>query len=90
MTANGKTSSGGVDFLQASTLPALSEAIGVSLARSDTGLPYVISFVIDKSSRLLDGTLLSDAICLIDERVGGGSVRFAVNCIHPAVLHQAL
>lgn len=82
--------SSGVDFLQVSTLPALSEALGIALAMSDTGLPYVISFVVDKSGRLLDGTLISDAIYQIDERVGDATARYAVNCVHPTVLHQAL
>lgn len=82
--------SSGVDFLQVSTLPAISEAKGIALAMSATGLPYVISFVIDKSGRLLDGTLLIEAIHQIDEEVGHTAARYAVNCVHPAVLHQAL
>ena len=82
--------SSGVDFLQVSTLPAISEAKGIALAMSATGLPYVISFVIDKSGRLLDGTLLIEAIHQIDEQVGHTAARYAVNCVHPAVLHQAL
>ena len=82
--------SSGVDFLQVSTLPAISEAKGIALAMSATGLPYVISFVIDKSGQLLDGTLLTEAIHQIDEQVGHIAARYAVNCVHPAVLHQAL
>jgi len=82
--------SSGVDYLQASTFPALSEAMGVALAMAETGLPYAISFVVDKSGRLLDGTQLSEAIARIDERVGSSSARFAVNCVHPRILHQAL
>ncbi|MCP4186225.1 MAG: homocysteine S-methyltransferase family protein [Gammaproteobacteria bacterium] len=82
--------SSGVDFLQASTLPAISEATGIALAMSATGLPYVISFVVDRSGQLLDGTLLSEAISQIDNTVGHGNTRFAVNCVHPQVLHQAL
>ena len=82
--------SSGVDYLQASTFPALSEAMGVALVMAETGLPYAISFVVDKSGRLLDGTRLSEAIARIDERVGSSSARFAVNCVHPRILHQAL
>lgn len=80
----------GVDFLQVSTLPALSEAMGIAMAMAVTGLPYVISFVVDKSGSLLDGTLLSEAIHEIDASVGTDSARYAVNCVHPSVLHQAL
>lgn len=60
-----------IDFLQASTLPAISEAIGIALVMDRTGLPYTISFVIDKSGCLLDGTKLSEAIIRIDNAVGG-------------------
>lgn len=82
--------SAGVDFLQASTIPALPEALGIALEMSNTGLPYVISFIVNKSGQLLDGTLLSEAIDHIDDRVGDASARYAVNCVHPTVLHQAL
>lgn len=79
-----------VDYLQASTLPALSEAIGIALAMAETRLPYAISFVVEKSGGLLDGTRLCDAIASIDDAVGDNSARYAVNCVHPAILRQAL
>ncbi len=79
-----------VDYLQASTLPALSEATGIALAMAKTSLPYVISFVVDRSGCLLDGTKLSDAIFKIDDVVGDHSARFSINCVHPTILCQAL
>ena len=82
--------SSGVDYLQASTFPALSEGLGVALVMAETGLPYVVSFVVDKSGCLLDGTKLSEAILRIDDEVGNNSARFAINCVHPRILHQAL
>jgi homocysteine S-methyltransferase len=81
---------GGVDFLQASTLPALPEAIGIARLMAQTGLPYVISFVIEKSGGLLDGTPLTEAIRLIDDAVPQAVPYYAVNCVHPTVLQQAL
>lgn len=48
----------GVDFLLGITLPALPEAQGIALAMSETRLPYIISFVINKESNILDGTSL--------------------------------
>ena len=81
---------GGVDFLQASTLPALPEALGISQLMAQTGLPYIISFVIDKSGCLLDGTRLTDAIHRIDDTVPLATPYYAVNCVHPTVLQQAL
>jgi homocysteine S-methyltransferase len=85
-----RLASSGVDYLQASTLPALSEASGIALAMARTKLPYTISFVVDRSGCLLDGTLLSDAISQIDDEVGDNSARFAVNCVHPLILLKAL
>jgi homocysteine S-methyltransferase len=78
------------DYLQASTLPALSEATGIALAMAETGLPYAISFVVDKSGCLLDGTRLRDAIASIDDAVGDNSARYSINCVHPTILLQAL
>jgi len=82
--------SSGVDYLQASTFPALSEGLGVALVMAETGLPYAISFVVDGSGCLLDGTKLADAVARIDDEVGTNSARFAINCVHPRILHQAL
>jgi homocysteine S-methyltransferase len=82
--------SSGVDYIQASTFPALSEALGVALVMVETGLPYVISFVVDRSGCILDGTKLSEAIARIDDKVGENSARFAINCVHPRILHKAL
>ena len=82
--------SSGVDYLQASTFPAITEALGVAAAMSATRLPYVISFVVDKSGCLLDGTKLSDAVGQIDDEVGANDANFAINCVHPSVLKTAL
>ncbi len=82
--------SSGVDYLQASTLPALSEAIGIAQAMAETGLPYLVSFVVNRSGCLLDGTRLDSAIEKVENAVGDGSARFSVNCVHPTVLRQAL
>ena len=79
-----------IDYLQASTLPALSEATGIALAMAKTGLPYAISFVVNETGCLLDGTKLSEAISRIDDAVGENSARYAINCVHPTIVHRAL
>jgi len=79
----------GVDFLFASTLPALSEAIGIAKAMSETKKDYVISFVIRDNGKLLDGTLLTDAIKIIDDSVSTPPIFYLTNCIHPDVLHKS-
>jgi homocysteine S-methyltransferase len=85
-----RLASANVDYLQASTIPALSEAKGIALAMAKTGLPYNISFVVDSSGSLLDGTRLGEAISRIDDVVGDDSARYGINCVHPTILLRAL
>ncbi len=80
----------GADFLQASTLPALSEAIGIAQSMATFSMPYIISFVIDRTGTLLDGIPLADAIHSIDDAVSTLPTGYAVNCVHPSVLLSAL
>lgn len=80
----------GVDFLFASTLPALSEAVGIARAMSNTKKEYVISFVIRENGKLLDGTNLTEAIQNIDESSSNPPTFYLTNCVHPEVLHNAI
>lgn len=79
----------GVDFLFASTLPALTEAVGIAKAMSEIKKDYVVSFVIRHNGKLLDGTLLTDAIKRIDNSVSTLPLFYLTNCIHPDVLHKS-
>lgn len=55
----------GVDFLYAGIMPALPEAAGMARAHgAKPGVPYIISFTIQKDGRLIDGTTIHDAIAL--------------------------
>ncbi|MCU7797286.1 MAG: homocysteine S-methyltransferase family protein [Candidatus Thiodiazotropha sp. (ex Myrtea spinifera)] len=78
---------GGVDFLIAETLPNVEEAIGIAKAMERTGLPYIISFVIDRQGAVLDGTFLSDAVKQIDAATGDNPVAYMVNCAYPTFLN---
>lgn len=80
----------GVDYLFASTLPALTEAIGIANAMSETIKDYVISFVIRDNGKLLDGTILTEAIKIIDNSVPNPPLFYLTNCIHPDVLNKSL
>ena len=51
-----------VDFLLAETINEKTEAITMANAASNTGLPFMISFVVDKNGKLLDGTDLMDVV----------------------------
>jgi S-methylmethionine-dependent homocysteine/selenocysteine methylase len=80
----------GADFLYAGIMPALPEAVGMAQAMGDSGLPYMISFMIRKDGRLLDGATIHDAILTIDASVDVQPVCYMTNCVHPAVLYEAL
>ncbi len=80
----------GADFLYAGIMPALSEAIGMAQAMGDSGLPYIISFMIRGSGRLLDGATIHHAIRTIDACGAVPPECYMTNCVHPAVLHEAL
>jgi S-methylmethionine-dependent homocysteine/selenocysteine methylase len=78
------------DFLYAGIMPALSEAIGMAKAMEATGLPYIISFMICKNGRLLDGTSIHEAIIAIDNATKRNPLCYMTNCVHPKVLNSAL
>ena len=73
----------GLDFLLAQTMPAVTEAEGMARAMIASGLPAVISFCINRDGRVLDGTPLDEAIDLLDDRLEGAPLGYAVNCSHP-------
>jgi S-methylmethionine-dependent homocysteine/selenocysteine methylase len=77
----------GVDFLIAETLPNVNEAIGIAKAMASTGVPYVISFVIDRAGTVLDGTPLLQAAEIVADETSGQQLGFMVNCAHPTFLN---
>ncbi|HCE69142.1 MAG TPA: homocysteine methyltransferase [Geobacter sp.] len=86
----GKLADAGVDFLLASTLPALSEATGLAQALATTGRPYLISFIVRPEGTLLDGTPLKDAVTSIDAAVTPSPLAYLVNCTHASFARSAL
>lgn len=77
----------GVDYLMATTLPSVIEAIGIAKAIQKTGIPYIISFVIDRTGFVLDGTALYDAINMMDAEISHPPLCYMVNCSYPTFLH---
>lgn len=73
----------GADFLMAATLPAFGEALGLARAMGTTGIPYLVSFVLDAHGHLLDGTPLDEAVARIDRTVSAPPVGYMANCVHP-------
>lgn len=76
----------GVDFLLAATLPAVDEACGIALAMQSTGIPYIISFVINRRGRILDGRRLEEAFQKIDTACGRPPLGYMINCAYPTFL----
>lgn len=79
-----------VDFLYAGIMPALPEAMGMAQAMSQTGLPYIISFTIQKDGKLIDGTTISEAIAFIDNSADVKPICYMTNCVHPSIVYEAL
>jgi hypothetical protein len=75
-----------VDFLLGATLPAAPEATGMALAMSETDLPYIVSFVINRDGRILDGNSLEHTFREIDAVCDRPPFGFMVNCAHPSFL----
>lgn len=82
--------SAGVDFLFLATAPAVDEALGAADAMAETGLPYIISFVIRRTGVVLDGAPLGEAMARIDAKAARPPAGFSVNCVHARVLETAL
>jgi homocysteine S-methyltransferase len=78
------------DFIQASTLPALDEALGMAKALAAFRIPYLLSFVLRPTGRLLDGTPLPQALDAIDQATDPRPAAYLINCTHPRVLMTAL
>jgi S-methylmethionine-dependent homocysteine/selenocysteine methylase len=86
----GKLADAGVDLLLAATLPSMSEAKGLAMAMAETGLPYIVSFVVRPEGTLLDGTPLKDAIADIDAGVQPQPLAYMINCSHASFFKSAL
>lgn len=75
-----------IDFLFAGIMPEINETIGMAKAMSETNIPYIISFMLRKDGCLMDGTVLSKAIEMIDNEDFPGPICYMTNCIHPVNL----
>lgn len=80
----------GVDLLFAPTFPSAGEALGVARALGETGLPYVVSFVLGQDGRILDGTPLGEAFARIDAGTDPRPVGYTLSCIHHDLARRAL
>jgi len=77
----------GADMACAMTLDTCAEAIGITLAAHDAGLPAAISFTVERDGRLPDGTPLGAAIAAVD--TAAHPEYFMINCAHPSHIAPA-
>ncbi|WP_437361538.1 homocysteine S-methyltransferase family protein [Inquilinus limosus] len=73
----------GVDMVTAITMTNANEAIGVTHAARDAGLPVAISFTVETDGRLPTGQGLMDAIEEVDGATSRGPAYYMINCAHP-------
>jgi S-methylmethionine-dependent homocysteine/selenocysteine methylase len=80
----------GADLVSALTLGYIDEAVGITLAAVDAGVPVVISFTVETDGRLPSGTSLREAVEAVDATTGNAPAYYMVNCAHPTHFQDAL
>jgi len=78
----------GADVVSAYTMGSAGEAIGISLAAQEFGIPAIVSFVVETDGRLADGTTLAAAITQLTETAE--PLAIMVNCAHPEHIAKGL
>jgi S-methylmethionine-dependent homocysteine/selenocysteine methylase len=82
----GRLADAGVDFLLPETIDAGLEGQIMAEAASATGLPFIVSFVVDSEANLLDGTPIAKALEKTDLP---GRVGVSLNCRPVGTLDSA-
>jgi len=73
----------GVDFITAATVNYIDEAIGMTEAAADVGIPLIISFTVETDGKLPTGDTLAQAITQVDATTTTPPIFFMINCAHP-------
>ncbi len=79
-----------VDIISAYTINYVEEAIGITLAAREAGLPVVISFTVETDGRLPSGQPLGQAIQEVDKETNNTPLYFMINCAHPTHFSHVL
>ncbi len=78
------------DMVTAITMTYAEEAIGLTRAAVEHGLPVVISFTLETDGRLPSSQALGGAIQQVDEETSGGPAYYMINCAHPTHFEDVL
>ena len=73
----------GADMITAITMTNVNEAVGVTRAARQAGMPVAISFTVETDGRLPTGESLANAIEAVDATTGGAPAYYMINCAHP-------
>ncbi len=73
----------GADLVTAMTITYAAEAVGITRAAEEAGIPVVISFTVETDGRLPDGSSLEDAVVAVDQATDGYPAYYMINCAHP-------
>jgi homocysteine S-methyltransferase len=80
-----------VDLVSAMTFNNIPEAVGLSRAAKRVGLPIILNFTLDSSSRLRSGPTVREAIEAVDAEAGDAHPEcYGLNCSHPIEMAPAL
>ena len=72
-----------VDFVNAVTLPSITEALGIAKAADASEIHYTIGFILNNKGKLLDRNALEDAINTIDAATCNKPLGYTITCTHP-------
>ena len=78
------------DMVSAITMTYPDEAIGITRAAADVGLPVAISFTVETDGRLPVRQALGEAIQQVDEATGSAPAYYLINCAHPTHFDDVL
>lgn len=78
------------DMITAVTMTYPEEAIGITLAAKNAGIPAAISFTVETDGLLPDGTSVKEAIARVDAATGKAPVYYMINCAHPSHFDHVL
>lgn len=80
----------GADLVTTLTMTHSEEAIGITRAAMDAGMPVVMSFTTETDGRLPTGQELGAAIDEVDAATGNGPAYYMVNCAHPTHFDETI
>ncbi len=89
-TQIGTFSQTAADMVTAITMTYADEAVGLTQAAADAGMPVAISFTVETDGRLPSGQALGAAIEQVDVRTGSAPAYYMINCAHPAHFDSVL